>query len=255
VPEKLNVERAVALRYSEAARERVETLCCPVEYDPRLLRIIPEEILERDYGCGDPTRHARPGETVLDLGCGGGKGCFIAAQIVGPAGRVHGVDMNDEMLALAESHRQAIGDALGYHNVEFHKGKIQDLSPVIADATIDLVISNCVLNLVRPEDRTRMFGEVHRVLRQDGRAVISDIVCDRDVPRHMREDPTLWTGCISGAYREDLFLAAFEAAGFADVRVLRSDDEPWRTVGGIEFRSLTVEAFKGRRSRPACGCC
>ena len=94
----------------------------------RYLEVIPQEILERDYGCGDPTKHVRPGEVLLDLGSGGGKACYIAAQIVGAEGAVIGIDMNDEMLALAESHRRAIGDGLGYHNVKFHKAKIQDLA-------------------------------------------------------------------------------------------------------------------------------
>ena len=124
----IHVEQAVADRYSRAANKRADELCCPVEYDARHLDVIPREILERDYGCGDPTRHLRAGETVLDLGSGGGKVCFIASQIVGPAGRVLGLDMNDEMLALAESHRDAIGNKLGYHNVTFHKGRIQDLA-------------------------------------------------------------------------------------------------------------------------------
>src|SRR5262249_12476820 len=95
------MESAVRQRYSDAAKAREASLCCPVDYDPRYLRAIPEEVIERDYGCGDPSRHVREGDVVLDLGSGGGKICFIAAQIVGPRGRVIGIDMNDDMLALA----------------------------------------------------------------------------------------------------------------------------------------------------------
>jgi ubiquinone/menaquinone biosynthesis C-methylase UbiE len=276
----MNVEQAVAQRYSKAAGARADELCCPVDYDDRYLQIIPREILERDYGCGDPTRHLRAGETVLDLGSGGGKACYIASQVVGAEGRVHGIDMNDEMLALAESHRSAIGDGLGYHNVTFHKGKIQDLAldlgkreaylvehpvrtaseldalerwkqaerlerPMIADESIDVIVSNCVLNLVRPGDKRRLFREMHRVLRPGGRVVISDIVCDEDVPAILQQDPELWSGCISGAFREDLFLQAFEQTGFHGIRLLRRDAEPWQVVRGIEFRSITVEASKG----------
>src|SRR5436190_14252237 len=121
-------ELAVRARYSAAAKQKVEALCCPVEYDPKLLRIIPPEVLERDYGCGDPSRHVRVGETVLDLGSGGGKVCFIASQVVGPKGRVIGVDMNDEMLALARRHQPAVAAAIGWSNIEFHKARIQDLA-------------------------------------------------------------------------------------------------------------------------------
>src|SRR2546425_6811258 len=121
------VEAAVRERYSQAAQKKVDALCCPIDYDPQYLRVIPQEVLERDYGCGDPSRYLRPDETVLDLGSGGGKICFIAAQVVGPGGKVIGVDMNDAMLALARRHQQAVGDALGYHNVEFRKGRIQAL--------------------------------------------------------------------------------------------------------------------------------
>src|SRR5262245_39762667 len=117
----MNVEAAVKSRYSVAAKQRVDALCCPVDYDRRYLEAIPREILERDYGCGDPSRYLRPGETVLDLGCGGGKSCFIASQIVGSTGRVVGVDMNDDMLALARRHQGTVGDAIGFHNVEFRK--------------------------------------------------------------------------------------------------------------------------------------
>jgi len=247
----IDVEQAVRERYSEAARRKVERLCCAVTCDPALLDVIPDEILERDYGCGDPTRHLRRGETVLDLGSGGGKACYIAAQVVGREGRVIGIDMNDEMLALAEKHREGIARRIGFDNVSFHKGRIQDLGPMLADASVDVVVSNCVLNLVRPEDRPRLFSEVHRVLRDGGRAVIADIVGSADVPPEMRADPELWSGCISGAFREDRFVEAFKKAGFGEVVPLERDEKPWRVIDGIEFRSVTVEAVKpGSRLLP-----
>jgi ubiquinone/menaquinone biosynthesis C-methylase UbiE len=277
----IDVEQAVKARYSSAARAREEHLCCPTSYDASLLAAIPDEVLERDYGCGDPTRHLRPGETVLDLGSGSGKVCFLASQVVGPAGRVIGVDMNDEMLALARGAAPEVARRVGYANVEFRKGRIQDLAldlervdrllrdrpvrsaddlatldhefarlrtsaPLVANESIDVVVSNCVLNLVKREDKRRLFVEIHRVLRRGGRAVISDIVSDEDVPEHLRADPELWSGCISGALREDLFLAAFEDAGFYGIDILERQDEPWRTVEGIEFRSITVVAYKGK---------
>lgn len=238
----IDVERAVRERYSAAAHSETKELCCKVQYDPSLLDAIPEEVLTRDYGCGDPTRYVRTGETVLDLGSGAGKACFMAAQVVGPTGRVFGVDMNDDMLALAERHRPTVGERLGYDNVRFLKGKIQELA--ITDGSIDVVVSNCVLNLVRNEDKRTLFREIHRVLRPGGRAVIADIVSARDVPGELQADPELWSGCISGALREDRFREAFSVAGFHAVRDVARDDAPWRTVRGIEFRSLTVEALK-----------
>src|SRR6188768_1226638 len=176
----MNVERAVRHRYSGAAQTRVDALCCPVEYNKEYLKVIPAEVIERDYGCGDPSRYLHAGETVLDLGSGTGKICFIAAQVVGPAGRVIGVDMTDEMLEVARRNAPIVAERIGYANVEFRKGRIQDLAlsidlldaelkrrpindaasflaadelaqelrvknPLIASDSIDAVVSNCVL--------------------------------------------------------------------------------------------------------------
>jgi len=278
----LDVEGAVRDRYVQGARQPTAELCCPVEYDPRYLAAIPEEVLARDYGCGDPSRHLRPGETVLDLGSGSGKICFIAAQVVGPEGRVIGVDLTAEMLAVARRNAPLVAARLGYANVEFRRGRIQDLAldlerldrqlaavpvtsadgllaaealaerlrreePLIASESVDAVVSNCVLNLVENGQKRRLFSEIFRVLERGGRALISDIVSDEPVPAALQADPELWSGCISGALTEEGFLAAFEAAGFYGIRILERQVEPWRTVAGVEFRSLTVEAFKGKQ--------
>jgi arsenite methyltransferase len=262
----LNVEQVVRERYSAASQQVEPALCCPVQYDSRYLTVLPAEILERDYGCGDPSRYVREGETVLDLGSGGGKICYIASQIVGPSGRVIGVDKNEDMLALARKYQQHVGNAIGWHNVEFHRGRIQDLvtdledparRPMIADRSIDVVLSNCVLNLVAENDRRQLFAEVFRVLKPGGRAAISDIVSDRPVPERLKHDPELWSGCISGAYEESAFLEAFAAAGFVTVELVARQDEPWTVVEGIEFRSVTVRAYKplADGSAPASGCC
>lgn len=145
----LNVERAVREKYSAGAKEKVEVLCCPVEYDSRLLEVLPQEIIERDYGCGDPTRFLREGEVVLDLGCGAGKICYIAAQVVGPQGQVIGVDMNREILALARKYQKEIGQRLGYHNVDFRRGKIQDLCTAL-DAADEYLLK---MNVTRRRTR------------------------------------------------------------------------------------------------------
>jgi arsenite methyltransferase len=245
------------------------------------LEAIPDEVLARDYGCGDPTVHLHPGDAVLDLGSGSGKICFLASQVVGSAGRVIGIDMNDDMLALARRYAPEVASRIGYANVEFRKGKIQDLAldielldewlkshpvraaqdldwleetlgkwrterPLIPAESIDVVVSSCVLNLVQPRDKRQLFTELFRVLRRGGRAVISDIVSDEDVPLVLQQDSDLWSGCISGAFREDLFLEAFEQAGFYGVTILDRQEQPWRTVEGIEFRSMTVAAYKGK---------
>jgi arsenite methyltransferase len=275
------VERSVKDRYSKGAQAVEAALCCPVDYDPKYLEAIPSEVLERDYGCGDPSRHLKPGETVLDLGSGTGKICFIAAQVVGPEGRVIGVDMTTEMLDVARAAAPVVAHELGFANVEFRRGRIQDLAldldllderlaglaltgadglaeanalaadlrltdPLIPTDSVDVVVSNCVLNLVDAAQKERLFSEIYRVLGTGGRAVISDIVSDEPVPEHMQHDPELWSGCISGALTEDGFLKAFEDAGFHGIEVLERQVEAWQTVEGIEFRSVTVAAYKGK---------
>jgi SAM-dependent methyltransferase len=277
-----HTESIVRQRYAAGALAPESKLCCPVDYDGQYLEIIPEEVIERDYGCGDPSRSLREAETVLDLGSGTGKVCFIAAQIVGPKGKVIGVDMTDEMLEVARRNASIVAERLGYANVEFRKGRIQDLAldlelldrqlkrhpitdaasflaagelademrvkfPLVPNDSIDVVISNCVLNLVEPNSKGQLFEEIFRVLRKGGRAVICDIVSDEDVPEQLQTDPELWSGCISGALTEDGFLAAFENAGFYGIQILKRATQPWRTVQGIEFRSVTIEAFKGKQ--------
>ncbi len=284
----IRVEQAVQERYTAGAQAAEAALCCPVDYDPQYLAVLPQEIIEKDYGCGDPSRYVCPGETVLDLGSGAGKICYIAAQVVGAQGRVIGVDMTPEMLAVANRYRHQIGEQLGFHNVEFRRGRIQDLRtrldaveeylqrhpiasitdlqafdafqadqrrqhPLVADESIDVVVSNCVLNLVQDEDKRQLFGEIFRVLRNGGRAVISDIVADEPVPARLKSDPELWSGCIAGTLQEQAFLHAFADAGFYGMAILKRDEHPWRTVEGIEFRAVTVVAYKGKQG--ACWDC
>lgn len=275
-------EAAVRERYAAAAQAREAALCCPVDYDPQYLKVIPEEVLERDYGCGDPSRHVREGDVVLDLGSGGGKTCFIAAQLAGPKGQVIGVDANDEMLALARRAAPVVAERLGFANVEFRRGRIQDLrldldrldawlaqhpvacaadlaaleaeqarlrrdAPLVADASVDLVVSNCVLNLVRDLDKRQLLQEIFRVLRVGGRIAISDIVSDEPVPQRLKDDPELWSGCISGAFHELELLRELEAAGFHGIAIEKWERKPFAVVEGIEFRSSTITAHKGKQ--------
>lgn len=272
-------DECVRERYSAASQAAEPALCCPVVYDTRHLEVIPQEVIDRDYGCGDPSPYVRPGDRVLDLGAGGGKLCFIISQLVGETGRVIGVDVNQDMLQLSRKHQAAVGEKIGYSNIEFLCGRIQDLAidlevlsqemakldssgaeyaidilalqdelrskrPMIPDNSVDCVVSNCVLNLVRSSDREQLFQEIFRVLKPGGRAAISDIVCDEDVPLEMQNNPELWSGCISGAWREDLFAQQFCQAGFQGVQIDKRQTEPWQTVEGIEFRSVTMLAFK-----------
>ncbi len=276
-----NIESEVKIRYQEGARQQQPSLCCPTEYEGNYLQILPEEIVAKDYGCGDPTRYVNEGETVVDLGSGAGKNCYILAQKVGAAGKIIGVDFNDEMLSLARKYQEEIAAKLGYYNTEFVKGKIQDLklpldklqawldqNPIhslddvaeyelecdrlrqtetlIADNSVDVVISNCVLNLVHPQDKEQLFKEIYRVLKRGGRAVISDIVCDEDPTEKILNDPELWSGCIAGAFREDNFLKMFEAAGFYGIEILKREETPWQVIDGVEFRSVTIRAYKGK---------
>jgi arsenite methyltransferase len=275
------MESNVKDRYAAAAHAPEEALCCPVKYDKKYLEVIPQEVIEKDYGCGDPSKYLKPGETVLDLGSGTGKICFIASQVVGAEGKVIGVDMTDDMLEVARRNAPIVAERLGYGNVVFKKGRIQDLAldldllnaalqkhpiqnandflsldtittnlkdtqPLVDDSCIDAVVSNCVLNLVNASAKQQLFAEIFRVIKRGGRAIISDIVSDEVIPQHLQDDPDLWSGCISGALTEAGFLKAFEDAGFYGIEILNRDESAWQTVEGIEFRGITVRAFKGK---------
>lgn len=278
-----DVERHVIDRYARGAERTEVELCCPSgEYAKELLEVIPEEILAKDYGCGDPSRWAEEGDVVVDLGSGPGKICYILSQRVGRSGEVIGVDFNTPMLALARKHQASIAERIGYLNTRFVKARIQDLAldleraeawlaahpardfagivafesecerlrreeTLLVSDSADLVVSNCVLNLVRTQEKSRLFAEIFRVLRRGGRAVISDIVCDEPPTARILADPELWSGCIAGAFCEDEFLRRFEEAGFHGVEILARSDAPWRVIDGVEFRSMTVRAYKGKQ--------
>ncbi|MBI4230217.1 MAG: methyltransferase domain-containing protein [Planctomycetes bacterium] len=226
--------------YGEAAEKPQETLCCPVRPMAEDLAHIPPEVVERFYGCGSPVADAGivAGETTLDLGSGAGIDVFIAARRVGPTGRAIGVDMTDRMLAVAHEYKPVVARNLGYDVVEFREGFLEQVP--VEDRSVDLVTSNCVVNL--SPDKKRVFAEIWRVLKDHGRLVLADIVSEEEVPAHQRRDPRLWGECISGALTEEELLAYLERAGFYGLRILKKTF--WKEVEGHRFFSVTVRGYK-----------
>ena len=228
-----NIKEVVREKYGQAAL-RVHTggsSCCgasaaldgccdPITtnlYDAAQAQQIPEEALKASLGCGNPTALAQlnAGETVLDLGSGGGIDVLLSARRVGPTGKAYGLDMTDEMLALArENQRKAVVD-----NVEFLKGEIEDIP--LPDNSVDVIISNCVINL--SADKDRVLSEAFRVLRPGGRFAVSDVVVHGEVPEEMRQNMMLWVGCIAGALQDTEYSSKLAAAGFEEI-----DIEPTR---------------------------
>jgi arsenite methyltransferase len=230
-----SIKEHVRERYSAVARraDQAATSCCntgaascccgatsleayarSIGYTPEELFQLPDAATAASAGCGNPTALAglREGEVVLDLGSGGGIDVFLAAKKVGPSGRAIGVDMTDEMLELA---RRNAGD-LGIDNAEFRKGDIENLP--VEDETVDVIISNCVINLA--PDKDRVFREAYRVLRPGGRLMVSDIVTDGELPEEIRSDPDAWAECIAGALDERVYLDKVRGAGFTEVRTV-----------------------------------
>ena len=226
--------------YADAAEEPQEALCCPVQPESEDLEHIPPEVVDRFYGCGSPVTAASlaPGESMIDLGSGAGIDCFIAAKRVGSEGRVYGIDMTDQMLSVARECQPKVAAALGYDAVEFRHGYLEEIP--VGDAAVDVVTSNCVINL--SPDKPRVFREIWRVLKNYGRVVVADIVSDQTVPPKLRSDGQLWGECISGALTEEAFLAGVERAGFYGMSVLKKSF--WREVEGCKFYSITVRGYK-----------
>lgn len=229
--------------------------CCLVErLPPSIAEIVSQihpEVLEKFYGCGVIAPAAIQGKTILDLGCGSGRDVYVLSRLVGETGRVIGVDMTDEQLSVAKRHQAYHAAAFGYKqsNVSFRKGYIEDLRSLdIADASVDLVVSNCVINLSPSKDK--VFSEIFRVLKPGGELHFSDVFADRRLPPSFAEDQILLGECLGGAmYRED-FRRTMQAVGCQDVRTLASapiaitNDEVARKTGLVQFTSYTFRAFK-----------
>ena len=227
-------EAAAAVRSGDKATCGCGTTCCdPITsdlYDDSQAAALPPEAMLASLGCGNPTALAdlHPGEVVLDLGSGGGIDVLLSARRVGPSGKAYGLDMTDEMLALARENQQRAGLA----NVEFLKGEIEQIP--LPDNSVDVIISNCVINL--SADKDRVLAEAFRVLRPGGRLAISDIVFrGNDVPESVRENVDLWVGCIAGALEERAYRDTLTRSGFEQV-----DLEPTRVLDQIDERFVSA---------------
>jgi len=240
--------------------------CDPITsnlYDESQAQQIPEEAMLASLGCGNPTALAKlnPGETVLDLGSGGGIDVLLSAKRVGPTGKAYGLDMTDEMLALANENKRKAGA----ENVEFLKGEIENIP--LPDNTVDVVISNCVINL--SADKNRVLREAFRVLKPGGRLAVSDVVTRGEIAPEVRQSVLLWVGCIAGAleeneYRSELSVAGFEQIEIEPTRIYRVDDaREFLSSAGIDvdaiaaqvdekFMSAFVRAVKPRQTQEAC---
>lgn len=229
--------------------------CCPAESLPPALRLLLEdvhpEVKERFYGCGSPLPPALEGMTVLDLGCGSGRDVYLLSRLAGPNGHVIGVDMTAEQLDVARRHRDWHADRYGYaaSNVAFVEGYIEDLLACgIADASIDVVVSNCVLNL--SSEKERVFAEVLRVLKPGGELYFSDVFADRRIPEALRRDPVLLGECLAGALYTEDFRRLMQRLGCLDVRSVTQSPIPLldpaieAKIGMVGFRSITMRAFR-----------
>jgi arsenite methyltransferase len=281
-----NIKTAVQEKYGAAAKRVAAgpgTACCgsspssaiqgcdPITsnlYGQGEAGSVPEEALRASLGCGNPTALAalKPGETVLDLGSGGGIDVLLSARRVGPTGKAYGLDMTDEMLALAEENKKKSG----LTNVEFLKGEIENIP--LPDNSVDVIVSNCVINL--SGDKDRVLREAFRVLKPGGRFAISDVVVRGEVPAAIRKSVELWVGCVAGAlsdteYRQKLAASGFEAIDIETTRVYNIDDaREFLTAAGIDpasvapqvegkFISAFVRATKPAAANACCGptCC
>ena len=229
--------------------------CCTLDEVPLhlrpLLADLHPEVVARYYGCGTPLPPALEGSTVLDLGCGTGRDCYLLSRLVGEAGRVIGVDMTVEQLAVAKEHCDWHAERYGYanSNVDFKQGYMEDLATAgIADNSIDLVVSNCVINL--SPDKKQVLSEILRVLKPGGEIYFSDVYSDRRIPHALKTEPVLLGECLGGALYWEDFRRIMQDLGCPDVRIVKEspitleDPEVEAKIGMVNFRSVTIRAFK-----------
>ena len=242
------ITQKVSDRYTRAASTG-EQMCCPTSYDMADLQsFIPEEVLKISYGCGTPAglKTVSHGETVLDIGSGGGIDCFAASRLVGHTGHVIGIDMTDTMLAIARKNAPVVAANLGYpaSNVEFRKGMADEMP--VTDGTVDLIISNCVINLA--PDKRKVFREMFRVAKPGGRFTISDIVADQSVPQYLVYDAEKWGNCLSGALTLTDYISGMMGVGFLGIHLVNAS--PWQVIDGVHFFSVTLAGYKLPASLP-----
>ena len=275
-----DIKEIVKEKYGQAALRGKSGSCCgtagtsgsagdPITsnlYDAAEVQQVPGEALEASLGCGNPTALAKlnPGEVVLDLGSGGGIDVLLSAKRVGPTGKAYGLDMTDEMLALANENKRKAGA----ENAEFLKGEIEHIP--LPDSSVDVIISNCVINL--SADKDRVFREAFRVLRPGGRLAVSDVVTRGEVDPRIRQNILLWVGCVAGAleeseYRDKLASAGFEQVDVEPTRVYRvADAREFLTDKGLDvdallpqvdgkFMSAFVRATKSKSAKTTEACC
>jgi MoaA/NifB/PqqE/SkfB family radical SAM enzyme/SAM-dependent methyltransferase len=229
--------------YGQAALSANMDIVNPLAPAQDLADFIPEDSRKRSYGCGSPVTDAapQPGETLVDLGSGSGVECFMAAAAVGAQGRVFGIDMTTEMLNLATASKQEVVARLGYDNVDFRRGFLEQIP--LEDNCADIVISNCVINL--SPDKRQTYREIYRVLKPGGRMVISDIITDTSIPSSIKNNVLYRGECLGGAMQQEDLVAMLEAAGFAGVRLIKRF--PYRQVEGMDFFSLTYQAWRPQK--------
>jgi len=259
----MSLQNAIKEKYGKAAlraRDGGESACCETSccdpitsnlYDGRDTDNLPAEAVRASLGCGNPTAmiDLGPGQTVLDLGSGGGIDVLLSAKRVGPTGKVYGLDMTDEMLSLARENQRKAGAT----NVEFLKGEIEAIP--LPDASVDVIISNCVINL--SADKDRVLREAFRVLTPGGRLAVSDVVVRGHVPDDIRRSVELWIGCVAGALEEIQYRDKLIAAGFTGISI-----EPWRVYNvadiGIDPDRVAKDAFASafiRAEKPVAQTC
>ncbi len=245
-----SIKLAVQERYGEKAQSA--SACCaagdivipPILYSASELKDVPMEAVAASAGCGNPVALAelKSGETVLDLGSGGGIDCFLAAHQVGAEGKVLGVDMTQDMINLARSNAQKVG----VENVEFHLGEIENLP--LESNLVDVIISNCVICL--SPDKDRVFQEAFRVLKPGGRLYVSDMVLEAELPEAISADPDMWVSCVGGAELKSVYLGRMDTAGFTDVDII--EETPYRrAIAEGEEWKRSLASVRVRASKPS----